>query len=294
MSGIVRSDLKSLAEAFDQAALRFRTARLRHATISGINPAYRHGHPSEKARALLACAPTRGRHPIDYATVQVGREGVEPFGLSVFFSPTDAGALAFEEFQTLAAHAYRKAAVLSGSDVPYWGFPAPEREPLPHLWAIGVERWALAELSGIVCAEDVAVHPDGNTLSIGERGEISLGTSLSGLADEVAYIARNVDRIVRLEDDWFSASASAMRWLMEHRKPKKKQRKPGIPTDLITQVQAADDLGCSERTIQRRIDDGTVRGYGPKGKRKVSQGEVEAKASQILERQPRKKKRTLN
>ena len=66
------------------------------------------------------------------------------------------------------------------------------------------------------------------------------------------------------------------------------------PNDLISQERAAEILKCSERTIQRRIDDRTLTGYGAKGKRKVSQAELDSKAAQILERRPRKKKVTKN
>ena len=63
------------------------------------------------------------------------------------------------------------------------------------------------------------------------------------------------------------------------------------PNDLISQERAAEILKCSERTIQRRIEDNTIRGYGAKGKRKVSQAELDSKAAQILKRRPRKKKK---
>lgn len=53
------------------------------------------------------------------------------------------------------------------------------------------------------------------------------------------------------------------------------------PNDLITQDEAAEMMGVSDRTIMRRVDDGILEGYGAKGSRRVSRSEVEEKADQI-------------
>lgn len=62
-------------------------------------------------------------------------------------------------------------------------------------------------------------------------------------------------------------------------------------TQWITQTQAAELLRCSERTIQRRIEDGTLGSSGPMGRRRVSKQEVEAKRELILNRRPRSVRR---
>ena len=65
-----------------------------------------------------------------------------------------------------------------------------------------------------------------------------------------------------------------------------------IPDDLIRQERACEILACSAKTVMRRIDDGTVRGYGPKGGRRVSQAEIESKRLQMLDRKPRRRNRS--
>ena len=65
-----------------------------------------------------------------------------------------------------------------------------------------------------------------------------------------------------------------------------------IPGDLITQERACEILACCAKTVERRIDDGTVRGYGPRGRRKVSQAEIESKRPQMLDRKPRRRNRS--
>lgn len=47
------------------------------------------------------------------------------------------------------------------------------------------------------------------------------------------------------------------------------------PGDLIHQTVAAEICEVSERTIQRRVDDGSLVGWGPRGKRLVSRADVE-------------------
>lgn len=65
-----------------------------------------------------------------------------------------------------------------------------------------------------------------------------------------------------------------------------------IPDDLITQERACEILACSAKTVWRRIDDGTVLAYGPKGRRKVSRAEIEGKRPQMLDRKPRRRNRS--
>ncbi len=65
-----------------------------------------------------------------------------------------------------------------------------------------------------------------------------------------------------------------------------------IPNDLITQERACEILACSAKTVWRRIVDGTVRAYGPKGRRKVSRAEIESKRPQMLDRKPRRRNRS--
>jgi hypothetical protein len=59
------------------------------------------------------------------------------------------------------------------------------------------------------------------------------------------------------------------------------------PTDLITQVVAAELLGCDVRTVRRRVAEGRLATYGPTGQ--VSRSEVELKRDSLLQRRPRKK-----
>ena len=65
-----------------------------------------------------------------------------------------------------------------------------------------------------------------------------------------------------------------------------------MPDDLIRQERACAILACSAKTVMRRIDDGTVRGYGPKGGRMVSQAEIESKRLQMRDRKPRRRNRS--
>lgn len=63
------------------------------------------------------------------------------------------------------------------------------------------------------------------------------------------------------------------------------QHEPGgrdIPDDLISHVDAAETVPCSTQTIRNRIDDGTLRAYGPS--RRVSKQEVLEKKPSLSKR----------
>ena len=57
------------------------------------------------------------------------------------------------------------------------------------------------------------------------------------------------------------------------------------PQDLISQESAAELLGCSDRTIRRRIEEGALTAYGPD--RQLSEAEVVEKKLQLFKRKPR-------
>lgn len=62
-------------------------------------------------------------------------------------------------------------------------------------------------------------------------------------------------------------------------------REAAMPTDLIGKVAAAEIVGCSDKTIARRVKDGDLMDYAGK----VSKAEVQAKKHQLSERVPRAK-----
>lgn len=59
-----------------------------------------------------------------------------------------------------------------------------------------------------------------------------------------------------------------------------------VPDDLINQRTAAELIGCSERTIQRRLRTGDIEGHG--AGRKISRKELMAKSDSMLKRRPRR------
>lgn len=91
--------------------------------------------------------------------------------------------------------------------------------------------------------------------------------------------------------DLFGASAHAIDRLFEVLEGNAPPNPPAFsePTDLISQLRAAEILGVSERTISRRIRDGVL---GRFGGGRVSKAEVEQNRDSIRVRQPRTRRRT--
>lgn len=170
----------------------------------------------------------------DHAMVFLNQGDPEPFGLSVFYTPDEGGKKAFEAFQVLAEQAYRKAVALTDSTTTYWTFRNAAHERPAHLWAVGLERWAQSEeeISGIIPVERTPVQVEDNRLQIPGR-HYTLGIGGSPLvADEAAYLIKNADRVDELKDDLFSASESAVQWLVEQLEPTEADAEAGVADAL--------------------------------------------------------------
>ena len=160
---------------------------------------------------------------VEFDVVRIGvkKDSAEPQGLSVFYSLVQSGSEAFRAYQLQSEESFQKVQTCYDLRSVEQLFLGAQIAPAPHLWAIAVERWGLSK--GYVSVDESPLYVERNEICASTGESWSIGGTDSEVAEEVPFVIRNVQHIVRLKDDLFAASASAVRWLML-RPPRRKLR----------------------------------------------------------------------